>query len=151
MIPMKDITVDEFTGDMAPRKDTLYLACTSGAVGKAIVWGYRPWERPLPEFEVATRMVRADYCYDGMSWTETGMPIQVKDKYGINTFLYANDPTEIVWTKTKAACVNTPRNPTYGGAQVTCNGVALPTCAANVSMSTYGETLFWTKIDATDP
>lgn len=150
-IPIKDVTVDDFTGDMAPRKDTLYLACTSGAIGKAITWGYRPWERPLPEFEVATRMVRADYCFDGMSWTETGMPIQVKDKYGTNTFLYATDPTEVVWTKTGAACINTPRNLTYAASQVTCNGAALPTCAGNVGMTTYKDTLFWTKIDATDP
>lgn len=151
MIPMKDITVDDFTGHMTPRKDTLYLACTSGAIGKAIVWGYRPWERPLGEFEVATRMVRADYCFDGMSWTETGLPIQVKDKYNINTFLYASDPTEVVWTKTGAACISTPRNVTYGASQVTCNGQQLPTCAGNVSMTTYKDTLFWTKIDATDP
>lgn len=151
MIPMKDITVDDLTGDMSTRKDTLYLACTSGAIGKAIVWGYRPWERPLPEFEVATRMVRADYCFDGMSWTETGSAVQVRDRYNVNTFLYATDPTEIVWTKTGAACINTPRNATYGASQVTCNGAQLPTCAANVSMTTYKDTLFWTKIDATDP
>lgn len=149
-IPLKDLTVDPFTGDMATRKDTLYLACTSGAVGKAITWGYKPWERPLSDFTVATRMVRADYCYDGMSWTETGMPIQVRDKYNINTFLYANDLTEVVWTKTGAACINTPRNPTYSGAQVICNGAALPTCPGDLSMNTYSNTLFWTKIDATD-
>lgn len=147
-IPMKDITVDAFTGAMATRKDTLYLACTSGAVGKAIVWGYRPWERMLPEFEVATRMVRADYCYDGMSWTANGTAVQVRDKYNINTFLDPNDPTEVVWTKTGGACLTTPRNATYGASQVTCNGQQLPVCPANTSMTTYANTLFWTKIDA---
>lgn len=147
-IPMKDITVDDFTGDMSTRKDTLYLACTSGAIGKAIVWGYRPWERPLPEFEAATRMVRADYCFDGMSWTENGTAVQVRDKYNINTFLDANDPTEVVWTKDGAKCLSTPRNLTYGAAQVTCNGQQLPVCPANTSMTTYTGTLFWSKIDA---
>jgi hypothetical protein len=42
---IKDVTIDPFTADMAPRKHTAYLACVSGAVGKAVTWGYRPWER----------------------------------------------------------------------------------------------------------
>lgn len=144
-IPMKDITVDAATGDMAGRPMTVYLACTSGAIGKAMVWGYRPWERPLPEFEAATRMVRADYCFDGMSWTETGMALQVRDKYNINTFARAEDPTEVVWTKDGAACLTQPRNPTYVAAQVTCDGQPLPACPANTSMTSYPGTLFWTK------
>ncbi|HEY0132799.1 MAG TPA: ADYC domain-containing protein [Nannocystis sp.] len=143
--PIRDITVDSATGDMVSRTKTVYLACTSGALGKAIAWGYRPWERPLQEFEAATRMVRADYCYDGMSWTETGISLQVHDKYGVNTFLDATDPNEAVWLATGAACIGTPRNPTYGPATVTCNGQALPSCPANVGMSTYAGSLFWTK------
>ena len=69
---IKDVTIDPFTADMAPRKATAYFACTSGAVGKAVTWGYRPWERTLAQFATAVRVVRADYCYDGMSWTENG-------------------------------------------------------------------------------
>ncbi len=145
-IPVKDITVDAATGDMLARTKTAYLACASGAVGKAITWGYRPWERSLPEFEVATRMVRADYCYDGMSWTETGIALQVKDKYNINNFLDAAKPTEVLWTTTGSACLVTPRNLAYGAAAVTCNGQPLPTCPANVGMTTYANTLFWTKL-----
>lgn len=148
LIPIKDVTVDAMTGDMATRKDTVYLACTSGAIGKAIVWGYKPWDRVLSEFEVATRVVRADYCFDGTPWTETGIALQLRDKYNINTFLHASDPTEVVWTKTGAACVSTPRNSIYSAAQVVCDGQALPLCPANTSMSTFSGTLFWTKIDA---
>ncbi len=145
-VPFADVTVDTATGHLAPRPATLYLACTSGAVGKAIVWGYRPWERALPEFEAATRMVRADYCYDGMSWTENGTALQVKDKFNINTFVDATDPTEVVWTGTGAACLTTPRNPAYGASAVTCNGQALPTCPGNVSLTSYPGALFWTKL-----
>jgi len=144
-IPVKDITVDAATGDMVARSKTAYLACTSGAVGKAIVWGYRPWERSLSDFEVATRMVRGDYCYDGMSWTETGVALQVRDRYNINAFLDATGPTEAVWTKTGSACLLTPRNPVFGQAAVTCDGQPLLTCPANVGMTTYSDTLFWTK------
>ncbi len=148
LIPVKDLVVDEFTGDMSIRQNTLYLACTSGAVGKAIQWGYEPWERTLAEFEAATRMIRADYCFDGTPWTENGTAIQVRDKWNINNFLDTDDPTEVVWTQDGAACMTTPRNPTYGPAQVTCDGQPLPTCPANASLTTYPGALFWTKLDA---
>ena len=47
------------------------LACTSGAVGKCIRWGYRPWEEqpggpPLAALHQAcVHMARADYGGDG--------------------------------------------------------------------------------------
>jgi hypothetical protein len=148
VVPIKDITVDPMTGDITTRKDTIYLACTSGAVGKAITWGYRPWERTLAEFEVATRMVRADYCYDGMPWTENGTHLQVRDKWDINTFLRDADPTEVVWTGTGVGCVNQPRNPAYAAPQVTCDGAPLPACPTDISMASYADTMFWTKVDA---
>lgn len=144
MVPIKDVTVNEVTGTMAKRSNTLYLACTSGAIGKAVVWGYRPWERTLGEFEVATRMVRADYCFDGQSYTQTGTSLQVHDKYKINTFLYPEDPTEAVWTRSGVRCLNAPRNSTLPAVQ--CNGQPVPTCPTNVSMATYSDTLFWTKL-----
>jgi hypothetical protein len=143
---IKDVTIDPFTADMAVRKDTAYFACTSGAVGKAITWGYRPWERPLPEFATAVRVVRADYCFDGMSWTESGTAMQVKDRWNVNTFLSAAAPTEVVWTKTGIACLTQPRAATYAPEQVTCNGKAIPSCPVNLTMSTYPDTQFWTKL-----
>jgi len=143
---IKDVTIDPFTADMAPRKATAYFACTSGAVGKAVTWGYRPWERTLAEFATAVRVVRADYCYDGMSWTEPGTALQLKDRWSINTFLSAAPPTEVVWTKTGIACLTQPRASTYTPAMVTCDGQAIPSCPANLTMSTFADTQFWTKL-----
>ena len=91
-------------------------------------------------------MVRGDYCYDGISWTETGTALQVRDKYNVNGFLHVGVPTEAVWTKHHTACLSTPRSANYGAAQVTCDGQPLPTCPANLVMNTYSETLFWTKL-----
>lgn len=143
---IKDVTIDPFTADMAPRKETAYFACTSGAVGKAVTWGYRPWERSLAEFATAVRMVRADYCFDGMSWTESGTALQLKDRWNINTFVSATAPTEVVWTKTGIACLTQTRALTYSPEQVTCNGKAIPSCPANLTMTTYADTQFWTKL-----
>jgi len=143
---IKDVTIDPFTADMAPRKGTAYFACTSGAVGKAITWGYRPWERSLAEFSAAVRMVRADYCFDGMSWTENGTALQVRDRWNINTFVSAAPPTEVVWTKTGIACLTQPRASIYTPEKVTCDGKPIPSCPANLTMSTYADTQFWTKL-----
>ena len=148
-IPIRNLAVDPFTGDMSPRLNTVYLACTSGAIGKAIDWGYAPWQRTLPEFEAATRMVRADYCFDGTSWTQDGTSLQVRDKWNINNFLHAADPNEVVWTATGAVCVTQPRNSAYLANQVICNGQPLPACPADTTMTTFANALFWTKVNAT--
>lgn len=144
-VPIKNITVDDVTGQVASRADTMYLACTSGAVGKAVAWGYKPWKRTVDEFETAIRMVRADYCYDGMSWTTPGTPVEVRDRWSINDFINVAHPTEAVWGKDVLRCLSNPRTTAYGA--VTCNGAPLPACPGNVSMSTYGDAQYWLKLD----
>lgn len=141
VVPMRNLHVDDITGDVTTRSDTLYLACTSGAVGKAAVWGYKSWNLSPADFEVAVRMVRADYCYDGTSWTTPSAPIEIKDRWGINDHLNPTNPTEAVWGKDFLRCLATPR----GGQPVTCNGAALPACPANVGMTTWGDAFFWLK------
>lgn len=145
-VAIKDVTIDPFTGDMAPRPSTMYFGCTSGAVGKAVMWGYRPWERTLPEFAAAVRMVRADYCYDGMSWTNPGTALQIKDRWNLNNFVSTTEPTEVVWTTSGVACITQPRVLTYAAEQVTCDGQPIPTCPANLTMTTYAGSQYWTKL-----
>ncbi len=142
-IPIKDITIDHTTGAMAARERTLYLACVSGAVGKARTWGYGLGT--LASFEAAVRMVRADYCYDGASWTITGTAVQVQDDYDINGFLHGQYPTEGVWTTGGLACLGQPRSKAFTAGQVICGGAAVPTCPANLDMATYPGALYWTK------
>jgi hypothetical protein len=149
-VPIKNLSVDVDTGVLLSRKDTLYLACTSGAVGKAVTWGYKPWKRSVDEFEAAVRMVRADYCYDGSSWTTRGTGVQVRDKSNINTFLHWTDPTEAVWGKDHLHCLSAPRGGAFTAAEVTCNGEPLPACPNNLAMNTYGaDTLFWVRLNST--
>lgn len=144
-VPIKNIHVDDVTGQVTGRADTLYLACTSGAVGKAVDWGYKPWKRSIDEFETAIRMVRADYCYDGMSWTTPGTPVEVRDRWAINDFINVTHPTEAVWGKDFVRCLGTPRSTQYGA--VTCDGAPLPACPQNVSLTTWGDAQYWLKLD----
>lgn len=146
-VPIQDITVNDTTGAIGTRANTLYLGCTSGAVGKAVVWGYKPWTRTLKDFEAAVRMVRADYCYDGHSWTVPGTPIEVRDLWDINDFINESHPTEAIWGPNGLQCLGTPRNTGYGYPQVTCGGQTLPACSPTADLVDYPGAVYWTKND----
>src|SRR5688500_16349430 len=75
-------------GAWSPADGAITFACTSGAIGKCVRFGYKPWKtlngRSLHEHHLAcVRMVRADYCGDGRSHTKDGMWIDVYDTLGI--------------------------------------------------------------------
>jgi hypothetical protein len=92
------------------------VTCTAGAIGKCIRYGYKPWStgphgEPLWDYHQAcTRMVRADYCGDGISWTRDGMPIDVYDRLGIQIpDRSQNMQFEAAWGPDGAVCVSHPR------------------------------------------
>jgi hypothetical protein len=142
-VPLADITVNATTGDLLTRSNTLYLACTSGAIGKAVTWGYLPWDITIPEFEAVVRVVRADYCGDGQSWTTSGTAVQIKDIWGVSTFANATATNEAVWGQAGALCMNQAR--VAGQGPVSCGGVPIATCATSVSLTSMPGALVWTK------
>lgn len=87
------------------------LICTGGALGKCVRFGYHPWETDLlPLYKACVRMVRADYCGDGVGTTRNGMPIDVFDDRGIQTADNApNQAFEAGWTENGAVCVHHTR------------------------------------------
>ena len=100
------------------RDDTAFsLACTGGAIGKCVRWGYKPWQRgPHGEdlwdyHQACARMVRADYGGDGVGHTRDGTPIDVYDQAGIVP--PAADPAgltfEAAWGTAGALCLRKPR------------------------------------------
>ncbi len=92
------------------------LTCTSGAVGKCIRWGYRPWEErpggpPLgPLHQACVHMARADYGGDGYPTTRDGTMIYFCDRFGIHACEKdAPMAFEAGWGKDGAICVARPR------------------------------------------
>lgn len=85
------------------------FACEGFALAKCVKLGYRPWETRegvslQDHHEACVRMLRADYCGDGRSWTEDGTLVNVYDGIGVQkdeeTWV-----TEAEWTKDGARCV----------------------------------------------
>lgn len=95
------------------------LTCTSGAVGKCVRWGYRPWEEqpdgpPLVALhEACVRMTRADYGGDGQATTQAGTVIYWCDRFGVHPCGADTIPTafafEAAWGRDGAVCVAHPR------------------------------------------
>ncbi len=146
-----DITVDTDNGKIATRASTIYIGCVSGGVGKAGLWGYPRHLVGAKDFEAAVRMVRADYCGNGVSFTVPGNPVEILDTWGYNTFPLPKAVTEAIWDTKGAACVEMPRHtvdwPSAKSVQEACAvmGARVPaTCKPTDSLSTYFGT-YWTK------
>ncbi len=112
------------TGDWSDAPGAFTLACEGSALEKAVAWGYSP-RRVLqggslaPYHRAATRMIRADYCYSGVSYTLDGTTIDVADPLGINE--HDTDwSIEAVWGEHTLLCLNEPRIESWARADIPC-------------------------------
>jgi hypothetical protein len=96
------------------REGPITLTCASGAVGKCVRFGYKPWlkgpqgEDLTPYHAACVHMVRADYCGDDRAHTKNGTTIDLYDRIGIQSPVTLLDPEfafEAGWTPNGATCV----------------------------------------------
>jgi hypothetical protein len=94
------------------------LTCTSGAQGKCVRFGYKPWRNGpggvplLAHWRACVRMVRADYCGDGNPHTRDGTLIDMFDKLGIQKDeAEPGTAFEAAWSPAGAVCVRRVRIP----------------------------------------
>jgi ADYC domain len=97
------------------RDGSFKVTCTSGAEGKCVLFGYRPWQErdgtPMADLHRACiHMLRADYGGDNRPATRNGTRINVFDRFGIQH----PDPApgmafEAGWSPDGAVCVAHPR------------------------------------------
>lgn len=148
---LSGFTLDEATGKIKPLSGTTYIACDNGATGKAAAWGYYDLAQALGDFaplETAIRVIRADYCYDGVSHTNPGVALQIEDRW---TVLSQNDggPLEAVWGKTGLLCHGQGRS---GAIPLTCDGkptTAIP-CPPGASLKSFPGAQFITRLPVPD-
>ena len=104
-------------GEPQPGTGMTTFACTSGAIGKCIRFGYKPWKTHRgislrPYHAACMRMVRADYCGDGRAHTLDGTWIDIWDGLGIQRRDQHREQPEVfeaAWSPGGAAYLNVPR------------------------------------------
>lgn len=92
------------------------LTCTSGAIGKCVRFGYRPWAdgpdgRPLAPLHAAcVHLMRGDYGGTNEPWTRNGMVVDLHDDRGVQPPAEGDGWTfEAGWTEEGAVCVHHAR------------------------------------------
>ena len=139
-IVSRDLHVDTATGEFISRGNTMYIGCSSGAVGKVqLSWGYIFYVFGYERTEAMVGVARADYCKDGKSWTKPGQKLQIEEVWGINAFFDPGKETEAHWlVGGGAACLGTPRyaGVSYADVEAHCG---IPKCEGTEPLGKYGD------------
>jgi hypothetical protein len=98
------------------------FACRGSSVAKCLELGYKTWYGFGDHHHACVRMLRADYCGDGVSHTVTGTPINLYDNAGVqaDTESWLLDGE---WSPDGALCFNNYR------------GGSMPSCSTKYSTS----------------
>ena len=115
------------------------FACQGYALYKCVALGYAPWVnfdgQSLADYHQAcTRMIRADYCGDGRSWTKDGTWINLYDNISLQQD-EADWAMEAEWTPLGARCLSHQR--------IQSRKHQMPDCTFELSASSCGMPLHW--------
>ncbi|MDC0711181.1 ADYC domain-containing protein [Stigmatella sp. ncwal1] len=114
------------------------FACDGAALAKCVRFGYKPWQSvegvSLEEHHQAcTRLIRADFCGDGTSYTQDGNWVNLYDTQSVQT---DSEPwvAEAEWTSQGASCFTSHTRATE---PVQCaDGRQVSTCGERFSPNT---------------
>jgi len=94
---------------------TFSFACRKASIAKCVEFGYKSWEGYGDHLQACVRMLRADYCGDGVPHTVNGTPINLYDNASVQVDT-ESWPVDAEWGPDGALCVNHTR----GGTQPSC-------------------------------
>lgn len=179
-------SLDQSTGRIARKDGLSFIACTTGAVGKAVAWGYYDFGLAIIEasgltppvestdpispqklgpmleadtvhakgavsvadafkpLELAIRVVRADYCYDGKSHTESGVRLLVEDVWGIRK--PDAGTIEAVWGADGLICAGKGRRDFVFQDGCPKRLTPIPTCDPDAKLGHYTDGLIMTRL-----
>lgn len=120
-----DVAFDPDDASFSARPNTLHLACTSAALGRATTLGYRPETVGLDGFEAIVRALVGDYCGTGQPLAAADDAVSVADVWKIRTDHAPQ--TEARWGRTGALCLDHARRPDLDAAAIR-DACGIPTC-----------------------
>jgi hypothetical protein len=101
------------------------FACRKASVAKCVEFGYKSWNGFADHHHACVRMLRADYCGDGVPHTVDGTPINLYDDAGVQVDT-ESWPVDAEWTPDGALCFNHNR----GGSVPSCSEKQVATCGS---------------------
>jgi pentapeptide MXKDX repeat protein len=101
-------------GSWSASGNAFTFGCRGTALAKCVELGYKPTSSVggtslRHHHQACTRMLRADYCGDGTSWTTDGTPVNLYDALGIQSDAAAW-LVDAEWTPNGAVCTNNIRD-----------------------------------------
>jgi hypothetical protein len=103
------------TGAWSDDGGAFSFACRKASVAKCVEFGYKTWLGYADHQHACVRMLRADYCGDGVPHTITGTLINLYDNAGVQADT-ESWPVDAEWGPDGALCLNHIR----GGSQPSC-------------------------------
>jgi len=98
-------TWDITTGAWSTTTDQFSFACRHASIAKCVEFGYKSWNGFSDHQHACVRMLRADYCGDGVPHTVNGTPINLYDNDGVQADT-ESWPVDAEWTPDGALCFN---------------------------------------------
>jgi ADYC domain len=102
-------------GSWSASSTSFTFGCRGAALAKCVELGYKPWKTLngvllRNHHQSCVRMIRADYCGDGKSWTTDGNVINVYDNLGIQTDASSTMKIDAEWIPSGARCIHIMRD-----------------------------------------
>ena len=126
-------TVGSDTASYGASSSYFSLGCRAKSVAKCVELGYKTFKGYTNQMSSCVRMLRADYCGTGATYTVDGTSINVFDNVGLQP---DNQPwtPEAEWTPTGARCISSSNKMRYELTGTT------PSCAAALKTASCGTT-----------
>ncbi|MBC8071058.1 MAG: hypothetical protein IAG13_22225 [Deltaproteobacteria bacterium] len=131
-------------GAHADDTDVVTFSCEDGVIAKCVGWGYSPWDTDAQTHQGCTRMARADYCGDGVSWTLDGTIVDLYDRLGVQQMTPdSRFRFEAAWGPDGAICASRTRYEIVDDGDVVLPPclAALPECESLDDAAAQGATL----------
>ncbi len=128
-------TWNEITGAYTASGTEFSFACRGVTVAKCVEYGYKTWTGHTEQLTSCARMLRGDYCGDGVPHTADGTTLNVYDNAGLEADT-ESWPAEAEWTPAGARCISADQNTRFhqqlGQARPAClNGKVIPSCGTS--------------------